>query len=93
MFFSIFQLQHLKQFSDYDGSSSTSKRPRVQTDERELKVPLERGWKRSTTILAIGKRGFIGEVLYFAPCGKKMKTIPDVMRVSTLVIYEIVIKL
>ncbi|XP_052093543.1 bromodomain adjacent to zinc finger domain protein 2B-like isoform X5 [Mytilus californianus] len=65
---------------DYDGSSSTSKRPRVQTDERELKVPLERGWKRSTTILAIGKRGFIGEVLYFAPCGKKMKTIPDVMR-------------
>jgi hypothetical protein len=63
-----------------DGSSV--KRPRVQTDERELKVPLERGWKRSTTILAIGKRGFIGEVLYFAPCGKKMKTIPDVMRVS-----------
>jgi hypothetical protein len=43
---------------------------------------LERGWKRSTTILAIGTRGFIGEVLYFAPCGKKMKTIPDVMRVS-----------
>lgn len=61
-----------------DGSSV--KRPRVQTDERELKVPLERGWKRSTTILAIGKRGFIGEVLYFSPCGKKMKTIPDVMR-------------
>ena len=24
----------------------------------------------------------MGEVWYFAPCGRKMKTIPDVMRVS-----------
>lgn len=64
--------------------SPATKKPRVQTDEKVLRIPVVNGWKRSTTILAIGKRGFIGEVLYFAPCGKKLKTIPDVMRVSNL---------
>ncbi|XP_060070967.1 bromodomain adjacent to zinc finger domain protein 2B-like [Ylistrum balloti] len=63
-----------------DKNETPIKRPRVQMDEKELKIPMDAGWRRQTTILAIGKRGFIGEVLYFAPCGKKMKTIPDVMR-------------
>ncbi|KAJ8307462.1 hypothetical protein KUTeg_015546 [Tegillarca granosa] len=57
-----------------------TKRPRMQLDEQVLRVPLEQGWQRQTTILAIGKRGFIGDVLYFAPCGKKLKTIPDITR-------------
>lgn len=53
-------------------------------DEAALQIPLDNGFRRTTTIHAIGKRGFIGEVLYYGPCGKKMKTIPDVMRVVIL---------
>lgn len=62
-----------------EGGSPT-KKPRVQMDEAALQIPLDNGFRRTTTIHAIGKRGFIGEVLYYGPCGKKMKTIPDVMR-------------
>ena len=54
-------------------------------DETALQIPLDNGFRRTTTIHAIGKRGFIGEVLYYGPCGKKMKTIPDVMRVQNFV--------
>ena len=59
-----------------------SKRRNVVLNEKELLVPLEHGWRRQTTIHGMGRRGIVGEVLYFAPCNKKMKTIPDVMRVS-----------
>ncbi|XP_055998604.1 bromodomain adjacent to zinc finger domain protein 2B-like isoform X7 [Ostrea edulis] len=69
-----------KRSADEMSESSPTKKPRVQMDEAALQIPLDHGFKRSTTIHAIGKRGFIGEVLYFGPCGKKMKTIPDVMR-------------
>lgn len=68
-------------FHSFIGGSPT-KKPRVQMDEAALQIPLDNGFRRTTTIHAIGKRGFIGEVLYYGPCGKKMKTIPDVMRVS-----------
>ncbi|XP_012935525.1 uncharacterized protein LOC101848029 [Aplysia californica] len=59
---------------------SPNKKRCVQMDERELTIPLEHGWNRQTIINGMGRRGIVGEVLYFAPCGKKMKTIPDVMR-------------
>ena len=62
------------------GSGSPKKKAQ-QIDERELTIPLEHGWNRQTIINGMGRRGIVGEVLYFAPCGKKLKTIPDVMRV------------
>ena len=37
-------------------------------------------WRRQTRLRGIGSRGLIGEVVYFAPCGKKLKTVPDVAR-------------
>ncbi|RUS91216.1 hypothetical protein EGW08_001022, partial [Elysia chlorotica] len=63
--------------SNEDGSP---KKKAQQIDERELTIPLEHGWNRQTIINGMGRRGIVGEVLYFAPCGKKLKTIPDVMR-------------
>ncbi|XP_052805441.1 bromodomain adjacent to zinc finger domain protein 2B-like isoform X3 [Mya arenaria] len=56
------------------------KRRHVVLDDFEIRVPLEKGWKRQTNIHSYGRRGIVGEVWYFAPCGRKMKTIPDVMR-------------
>ncbi|XP_075008686.1 bromodomain adjacent to zinc finger domain protein 2B isoform X16 [Calonectris borealis] len=55
-----------------------SKRRRV-TDERELRVPLEYGWQRETRIRNFGGR-LQGEVAYFAPCGKKLRQYPEVVK-------------
>ncbi|NXA41673.1 BAZ2B protein, partial [Eudromia elegans] len=55
-----------------------SKRRRV-TDEGELRVPLEYGWQRETRIRNFGGR-LQGEVAYFAPCGKKLRQYPEVVK-------------
>ncbi|XP_075367483.1 bromodomain adjacent to zinc finger domain protein 2B isoform X3 [Mycteria americana] len=57
---------------------SISKRRRV-TDERELRVPLKYGWQRETRIRNFGGR-LQGEVAYFAPCGKKLRQYPEVVK-------------
>ncbi|XP_072838701.2 bromodomain adjacent to zinc finger domain protein 2B isoform X15 [Pogona vitticeps] len=56
----------------------TSKRRRV-TDERELRIPLEYGWQRETRIRNFGGR-LQGEVAYYAPCGKKLRQYPEVVK-------------
>uniref|UniRef100_A0A663LLU3 Bromodomain adjacent to zinc finger domain 2B n=1 Tax=Athene cunicularia TaxID=194338 RepID=A0A663LLU3_ATHCN len=61
-----------------DSQSGISKRRRV-TDERELRVPLEYGWQRETRIRNFGGR-LQGEVAYFAPCGKKLRQYPEVVK-------------
>ncbi|XP_034499284.1 bromodomain adjacent to zinc finger domain protein 2B isoform X16 [Ailuropoda melanoleuca] len=61
-----------------DSQSGTSKRRRV-TDERELRVPLEYGWQRETRIRNFGGR-LQGEVAYYAPCGKKLRQYPEVIK-------------
>nr|XP_040058495.1 bromodomain adjacent to zinc finger domain protein 2B isoform X2 [Gasterosteus aculeatus aculeatus] len=58
--------------------SGSGKRRRV-TDERVLRLPLEFGWQRETRIRTVAGR-LQGEVAYFAPCGKKLRQYPDVMK-------------
>ncbi|KAL6100758.1 baz2b [Pungitius sinensis] len=58
--------------------SASGKRRRV-TDERVLRLPLEFGWQRETRIRTVAGR-LQGEVAYFAPCGKKLRQYPDVMK-------------
>ncbi|XP_025116994.3 bromodomain adjacent to zinc finger domain protein 2B isoform X10 [Bubalus bubalis] len=58
--------------------SGTSKRRRV-TDERELHIPLEYGWQRETRLRNFGGR-LQGEVAYYAPCGKKLRQYPEVIK-------------
>ncbi|NXU53945.1 BAZ2B protein, partial [Turnix velox] len=55
-----------------------SKRRKI-ADERELRLPLEYGWQRETRIRNFGGR-LQGEVAYFAPCGKKLRQYPDVVK-------------
>ncbi|CAB1328440.1 unnamed protein product, partial [Coregonus sp. 'balchen'] len=59
-------------------ASRTGKRRRV-TDERELRTPLEFGWQRETRICNVAGR-LQGDVAYYAPCGKKLRQYPDVMK-------------
>nr|XP_012310286.1 bromodomain adjacent to zinc finger domain protein 2B isoform X10 [Aotus nancymaae] len=61
-----------------NSQSGTSKRRRV-TDERELRIPLEYGWQRETRIRNFGGR-LQGEVAYYAPCGKKLRQYPEVIK-------------
>ncbi|XP_068101782.1 bromodomain adjacent to zinc finger domain protein 2B isoform X5 [Hyperolius riggenbachi] len=72
---------------DFHSSSATvspstpcgsGKRRRI-TDERELQIPLEYGWQRETRIKNLSGR-LQGEVTYFAPCGKKFRQYPEVMK-------------
>ncbi|KAI3356190.1 hypothetical protein L3Q82_017448, partial [Scortum barcoo] len=56
-----------------------SGRRRRVTDERVLRLPLEFGWQRETRIRTVAGR-LQGEVAYFAPCGKKLRQYPDVMK-------------
>ncbi|XP_035026723.2 bromodomain adjacent to zinc finger domain protein 2B isoform X16 [Hippoglossus stenolepis] len=68
------------------GSSSYSlasplglgKRKRVM-DEKELMIPLELGWRRETRITTVAGRPQ-AEVAYYAPCSKKLRQYPDVMK-------------
>ncbi|XP_067880764.1 bromodomain adjacent to zinc finger domain protein 2A-like isoform X2 [Heterodontus francisci] len=63
-------------------SSSTSKgeciRRRV-TDERELRIPLQYGWRREIRIRTVGSR-LHGETTYYAPCGKRLRQFPEVIK-------------
>ncbi|XP_059961753.1 bromodomain adjacent to zinc finger domain protein 2B isoform X11 [Mesoplodon densirostris] len=61
-----------------DSQSGTAKRRRV-ADECELRIPLEYGWQRETRIRNFGGR-LQGEVAYYAPCGKKLRQYPEVIK-------------
>ncbi|XP_051865443.1 bromodomain adjacent to zinc finger domain protein 2A-like isoform X2 [Pristis pectinata] len=49
------------------------------TDESELRIPLQYGWKREIRIKTVGNR-LHGETTYYAPCGKKLRQFPDVIK-------------
>ncbi|KAM9709130.1 bromodomain adjacent to zinc finger domain protein 2B isoform 2-T5 [Menidia menidia] len=58
--------------------AGSGKKRRV-TDERVLQLPLDFGWRRETRIRTVAGR-VQGEVAYIAPCGKKLRQYPDVIK-------------
>ncbi|XP_066519299.1 bromodomain adjacent to zinc finger domain protein 2B [Hoplias malabaricus] len=59
-------------------SPGSGKRKRVMNED-DLKTPLEMGWRRETRIKAVGGR-LQGDVAYYAPCGKRLRQYPDVVK-------------
>ncbi|CAL9690336.1 unnamed protein product [Knipowitschia caucasica] len=55
-----------------------AQRKRV-TDEKALQIPLDFGWQRVTRARTVAGR-LQGEVCYYAPCGKKLRQYPDVLK-------------
>ncbi|XP_072019979.1 LOW QUALITY PROTEIN: bromodomain adjacent to zinc finger domain protein 2B-like [Amphiura filiformis] len=56
------------------------KRMRV-TDDEAVRHPLDHGWRRQIVIRQLGPGDRVkGDVIYYAPCGKKLRTYPEVMR-------------
>ncbi|XP_073769374.1 bromodomain adjacent to zinc finger domain protein 2B isoform X15 [Danio rerio] len=72
---------HNSSFSPYSVTTPPGKRRRV-TDESALRKPLEYGWQRETRINSISGH-LRGEVAYFAPCGRKLRQYPDVIKYLT----------
>ncbi|XP_025986084.1 bromodomain adjacent to zinc finger domain protein 2B isoform X13 [Solenopsis invicta] len=69
--------------TDDDNAEGTpsAKRRKLKPSERDLQIPLERGWKRETVIKGLGKTGVIkGDVLYYSPCGKTFRSSPDLVK-------------
>ncbi|RXN32012.1 bromodomain adjacent to zinc finger domain 2B-like isoform X2 [Labeo rohita] len=69
---------HSPAFSSYSVATPPGKRRRV-TDECALRKPLEYGWQRETRITNMSGR-LRGEVAYYAPCGRKIRQYPDVIK-------------
>ena len=72
---------HFDIFSfSFEGGRPYGKYATVETEE--LRLPIQLGWKREITVREYSKSGIRGDVLYYAPCGKKFKQYPDIIRVS-----------
>ncbi|GFY49814.1 bromodomain adjacent to zinc finger domain protein 2B [Trichonephila inaurata madagascariensis] len=65
---------------DEDSEDYRNKKKRVVPDEREVQIPLEHGWRRETRIRCFSRSGVRGEVSYYTPCGKKLRSYPEVVR-------------
>ncbi|XP_062853759.1 bromodomain adjacent to zinc finger domain protein 2B isoform X4 [Trichomycterus rosablanca] len=59
-------------------SPGSGKRKRMMSED-DLKTPLEMGWRRETRIKTVGGR-LQGDVAYYAPCGKRLRQYPDVVK-------------
>ncbi|XP_025270709.1 bromodomain adjacent to zinc finger domain protein 2B isoform X10 [Camponotus floridanus] len=69
--------------TDDDNAEGTpsAKRRKLRPSERDLQMPLERGWRRETVIKGLGKSGVIkGEVSYYSPCGKTFRNSADLAK-------------
>lgn len=51
--------------------------------EAMIRLPLQLGWRRQTCVRTMTASGIRGDVSYFAPCGKKLGTYSEVVRVSS----------
>lgn len=70
----------------------SAKRRKLKPSERDLQMPLERGWKRETVIKGLGKTGVIkGDVSYYSPCGKTFRSSPDLVKVSYNILQTVIL--
>ncbi|XP_015607370.1 bromodomain adjacent to zinc finger domain protein 2B isoform X13 [Cephus cinctus] len=69
--------------TDEDNAEGTpsAKRRKLNPSDKDLQVPLDRGWKRETVIKGLGKTGVIkGDVSYYSPCGKTFRNSPELLK-------------
>lgn len=52
----------------------------VEIVEAKIKLPLKHGWKRETIVKEIHKNGIRGDVIYYSPCSKKLRTFQEIER-------------
>ena len=68
--------------SEPEDPSKRDLRPNL--NQEDIRIPLRYGWKRHTIIKKISAFGIKGEILYFSPDNKRVKSHNDVAKVSLL---------
>ncbi|UJR35819.1 hypothetical protein I4U23_028566 [Adineta vaga] len=67
--------------NDDDDSDPNPKRKKTdEVNEALVRIPLSRGWKRVTIVRAITRTGVRGDVSYYAPCGRKLRSFQEIDR-------------
>ncbi|CAF1085093.1 unnamed protein product [Rotaria sordida] len=67
--------------NDDDDSDPNPKRKKLdEVNETLVRIPLNRGWKRVTIVRAITRTGVRGDVSYYAPCGRKLRSFQEIDR-------------
>merc|ERR1712106_593799 len=66
--------------ADFHEDGITKGKRYYATEHDDLQAPMNNGWRRETTIREYTKSGIRGEVVYVAPCGKRFKQYPDIIR-------------
>ncbi|UJR10202.1 hypothetical protein I4U23_014417 [Adineta vaga] len=67
--------------NDDDDSDPNPKRKKTEeVNEALVRIPLNRGWKRITIVRAITRTGVRGDVSYYAPCGRKLRSFQEIDR-------------
>ncbi|CAF0885829.1 unnamed protein product [Rotaria sp. Silwood1] len=67
--------------NDDDDSDPNPKRKKPdEVNETLVRIPLSRGWKRVTIVRAITRTGVRGDVSYYAPCGRKLRSFQEIDR-------------
>ncbi|CAF0760101.1 unnamed protein product [Didymodactylos carnosus] len=68
--------------ADDDDSEANSRKRRKTEDVNEelVRIPLNRSWKRVTVVRAITRTGVRGDVCYYAPCGRKLRSFQEIDR-------------
>ena len=75
-----------------DDSDPNPKRKKTdEVNETLVRIPLNRGWKRVTIVRAITRTGVRGDVSYYAPCGRKLRSFQEIDRVKSHKIVNIYI--
>ncbi|KAL4002295.1 Bromodomain family protein [Acanthocheilonema viteae] len=76
--------EHNRILNEHTSSAdSDSSRKRTQADAALIRIPLKSGWRRQTCIRTISASGVRGDVIYYAPCGKKLGSYAEVTRYLT----------
>ncbi|CAF0939581.1 unnamed protein product [Adineta steineri] len=65
---------------DDDSDPNPKRRKTEEVNEALVRTPLNRGWKRVTIVRAITRTGVRGDVSYYAPCGRKLRSFQEIDR-------------
>ncbi|CAF4171071.1 unnamed protein product [Rotaria socialis] len=68
---------------DDDSDPNPKRRKGEEVNETLVRIPLNRGWKRVTIVRAITRTGVRGDVSYYAPCGRKLRSFQEIDRYLT----------
>jgi hypothetical protein len=63
-------------------NKSNGQHPETMTEifEAKIKLPLKYGWKRETIVKELHRNGVKGDVIYYSPCGRRLRSFQEIER-------------